>query len=57
MNKGNHEVKAPKHPAKMVIHAFGPTGAPREPESKRYSLSCFGIDEMMSERGGENHAG
>ena len=57
MSKGNRNAKAPKHSTKMVIAAFSPVGAPRTPEHKRYSLSCFGIDEGLSDRGGENHAG
>ena len=57
MNKENRKAKAPKHPAKMVFNAFTPVGAPRTPERERYYLSYSGIDEGLSDRGGENHAG
>jgi hypothetical protein len=33
-----------------------PIKAPRTPERERYSISCVGIDEMLSDRGGESNA-
>lgn len=56
MNKRNQKAKASKYPSKKVFNAFSPIGAPREPESERYSLSYVGIDEVLSGRGGENNA-
>ena len=56
MSKENRGEKAQKHQSNMVLNAFSPVEAPREPERERYSLSCVGIDEMLSDRGGESNA-
>lgn len=56
MSKGNRGTKAPNHPTKMVLNAFSPVGAPSEPERERYYLSCVGIGEGLSDRGGESNA-
>jgi len=57
MNERNHKTKAPKHPSKMVILAFGPIGAPRNAERERHYNHCGGTHERLSERGGEINAG
>jgi len=41
---------------KGYLIGISPVGAPKSCERERYYLSCDGIDETMSERGGENHA-
>jgi len=43
--------------SKMVILAFAPIGAPREPGRERYYNHCGGTHERLSERGGEINAG
>ena len=57
MNKRNHIAEPSNHREKMVLRALSPVGALREPGRKRYFLSYAGLDEWLSERGGENHAG
>lgn len=57
MNERIHIGEPSNHREKMVLMALRPVGAPREPESKRYSLSCSGLAGKASDRGGENHAG
>ena len=56
MSNRNRTAKTPKHQSKMFLKVLSPVGAPKSCERERYYLSCDGIDETMSERGGENHA-
>lgn len=57
MSKAKHRTKTPEQKTKVILRALAPVGAPREPESKRYSLSLMGINEILSDRGGEINAG